>query len=185
MGILGSVSIALWLARRFGRARRKKIPSLRKPKTDPHLSMPGYEVYGEVKQIMSLWRLILASLISLVLGVGAWIDVPQSLSGLAFFGAFALAAATFFGFYLRSRRMPVAIKHDQENLLITGIVDSGVLVASRVEFASPTSLYIERQGQKLASKKMALFFASAEDTRKVSDWLTTRVAKYKTPPLPS
>ena len=163
----------------------EKIPSLRKPKTDPRLSMPGYEVYGEVKQIMSVWRLMLASIISLVLGVGAWIDVPQSVSGLAVFGAFTLAAATVFAFYLRNRRMPVAIKHDQENLLITGIVDSGVLVASRVEFASPTSLYIERQGQKLASKKMVLFFASAEDTRKVSDWLATSKALYKSPSLPS
>ena len=163
----------------------EKIPSLRKPKTDPRLSMPGYEVYGEVKQIMSLWRLILASIISLVLGVGAWIDVPQSLSGLAFFGAFTLASATVFALYLRNRRMPVAIKHDQENLLITGIVDSGVLVPSRVEFASPTSLYIERQGQKLASKKMVLFFASAEDTRKVAEWLSTSAAQDKTPPLPS
>jgi len=154
MGILGSVSTVLWLARRFGRARRKKkIPSLRKPKTDPRLSMPGYEVYGEVKQIMYLWRLILASLISLVLSAGAWIDVPQNLSGLAFFVAFTLAAATVFAFYLGNKRMPVAIKHDQENLLITGIVDSGVLVPSRVEFASPTSLYIERQGQKASLKE--------------------------------
>ena len=115
--------------------------------------MLGYEVYGEVKQIMSLWRLILASLISLVLGAGAWIDVPQNLSGLAFFVAFTLAAATVFAFYLGNKRMPVAIKHDQENLLITGIVDSGVLVPSRVEFASPTSLYIERQGQKASLKE--------------------------------
>src|SRR5207245_8995504 len=93
----------------------EKIPSLRKPKTDPRLSMPGYEVYGEVKQIMSLWRLILASLISLVLGVGAWIDVPQSLSGLAFFVAFTLAAATVVAFYLRNRRTAVASKNYHSN----------------------------------------------------------------------
>jgi len=41
------------------------------------------------------------------------------------------------------------------------------------------------KAKKLASKKIVLFFASAEDTRKVAEWLSTSAAQDKTPPLPS
>src|SRR5437660_11325891 len=100
MGILGSVSTVLWLARRFGRARRqKKIPSLRKPKTDPRLSMPGYEVYGEVKQMMYLWRLILTNLISLVLRAAACIDVPHRPPRVASLVPSTLPAVPLFVFF--------------------------------------------------------------------------------------
>src|SRR5438128_10270243 len=86
----------------------EKIPSLRKPKTDPRLSMPGYEVYGEVKQIMSLWRLILASLISLLLGVGAWIVVPHSYLDVAFFYSFIICTQMFFAFSILIIRRPAS-----------------------------------------------------------------------------
>ena len=134
---------------------------------------------------MSLWRWITSSLIFLVLGAGAWIGLPDSLWGLVFFVAISVVGATLFGFYLRSRRIPIGIKHDEERLLITGIVDSGILFASKIEFISPTRLYIERLGERLASKKMILCFASTEDTRKVADWLTANTMQYKSPPVPS
>jgi len=147
--------------------------------------MRGYEVYGEARPIVSLWRWITASLIFLVLGAGAWIGVPDNLWGLVFFVAISLLAATIYGLYLRNRRIPIGIKHDGERLLITGILDSGILVASKIEFISSTSLHIERMGERLASKKMVMFFASVEDARKVADWLTPNPGRHKSPPLPS
>ena len=146
--------------------------------------MRGYEVYGEARPIVSLWRWITASLIFLVLGAGAWIGVPDNLWGLVFFVAISLLAATIYGLYLRNRRIPIGIKHDGERLLITGILDSGILVASKIEFISSTSLHIERMGERLASKKMVMFFASVEDARKVADWLTPNPG-HKSPPLTS
>jgi len=133
--------------------------------------MPGYEVYGEMRPIMSFWRWTVASLISLVFGTGAFIALPDSAWGLLFFALFFVAAAVVIGLYLRGKRIPVGIKRDEERVLITGIVDSGILVASNVKFASPTSLYLERQGKRLASKKMVLYFATAEDAGKVVDWV--------------
>src|SRR5437773_8579895 len=143
--------------------------------------MRGYEVYGEARPIVSLWRWITASLIFLVLGAGAWIGVPDNLWGLVFFVAISLLAATIYGLYLRNRRIPIGIKHDGERLLITGILDSGILVASKVEFTSPSSLYVERWGERLASKKMILFFASTEDASKVADWLKPGATEGKVP----
>ena len=133
--------------------------------------MPGYEVYGEMRPIMSFWRWTVASLISLMFGAGAFIALPDSAWELLFFALFALAAAVVIGFYLRRKRIPVGIKRDEERVLITGIVDSGILVASNVKLTSPTSLYLERQGKRLASKKMVLYFATAEDAGKVVDWV--------------
>jgi len=108
---------------------------------------------------------------------------PNSLFGVFFFVAFALAAATISGFYLRSRWIPIGIKRDGERLLITGIADSGIMVASKVEFTSPTSLYVERWGERLASKKMILFFASTEDASKVADWLKPGATQGEVPPV--
>ena len=150
----------------------ERVPSLRKTKKkDPRLTMPGYEVYGEMRPIMSFWRWTVASLISLVFGAGLFIDLPNSPWALLFFALFALAAAAVIGFYLRRKRIPVGIKRDEERVLITGILDSGILVASNVKLTSPTSLYVEREGKRLASKKMVLYFATAEDARKVIDWV--------------
>jgi len=143
----------------------------RKEKKDPRLTMPSYEVYGEMRAIMSFWRWTVASLVSLVFGAGGYIDLPNSVLGLLFFALFAGVAPVVFGFYLRGKRIPVGIKRDEERVLITGIMDSGILVASKVELTSPTSLYVERQGERLASKKMVLYFATAEDAGKVVDWV--------------
>lgn len=149
----------------------ERVPSLRKTKKkDPRLTMPGYEVYGEVRPIMSFWHWTVASLISLMFGAGSLIVLPDSAWAFLFFALFALAAAVVIGFYLRRKRIPVGIKRDEERALITGIVDSGILVASKVEFTSPTSLYVERQGERLGSRKMVLYFATAEDAGKVVDW---------------
>ena len=145
--------------------------------------MPGYEVYAKARPIMTLWRWVVASLVFLVLGAGAWADLPNSLFGVLFFFTFALAAATISGFYLRSRWIPIGIRHDGERLLITGIADSGIMVASKVEFTSPTSLYVERWGERLASKKMILFFASTEDASKVADWLKPGATQGEVPPV--
>jgi len=133
--------------------------------------MPSYEVYGEMRPIMSFWRWTVASLVSLVFGAGGYIDLPNSVLGLLCFALFAGVAAVVFGFYLRGKRIPVGIKRDEERVLITGIMDSGILVASKVELTSPTSLYVERQGERLASKKMVLYFANAGDAGKVVDWV--------------
>lgn len=150
----------------------EKVPSLRRSETkDPRLRMPGYEVYGEMRPIMSFWRWTVASLISLMFGAGIFIDLPNSPWELLFFALFALAATVVIGFYLRRKRIPVGIKRDEERVLITGIVDSGILVASNVKLTSPTSLYVERKGERLMSKKMVLYFATAEDAGKVIDWV--------------
>ena len=152
-------------------------------KKDQRDAMPGYEVYAKARPIMTLWRWVVASLVFLVLGAGAWADLPNSLFGVLFFVAFALAAATISGFYLRSRWIPIGIKRDGERLLITGIADSGIMVASKVEFTSPTSLYVERWGERLASKKMILFFASTEDASKVANWLKPGATQGEVPPV--
>ncbi len=133
--------------------------------------MPGYEVYGEMRPIMSFWRWTVASLISLVFGAGGLIVLPDSAWAFLVFALFALAAAVVIGFYLRRKRIPVGIKRDEERVLITGIVDSGILVASNIKLTSPTSLYVERKGERLMSTKMVLYFASAEDAGKVVGWL--------------
>ena len=124
-------------------------------------------------------------MISLVFGAGIFIDLPNSPWELLFFALFALAAAVVIGFYLRRKRIPVGIKRDEERVLITGIVDSGILVASNVEFASPTSLYLEREGKRLASKKMVLYFATAEDAGKVVDWVKRGSRASSTAQFPS
>jgi len=152
----------------------EKVPSLRRSeKKDPRLTMPGYEVYGEMRPIMSFWRWIVVSLFSLVFGTGAFIALPDSAWGLLFFALFFVAAAVVIGLYLRGKRILVGIKRDEGRVLITGVLDSGILVASNVRLTSPTSLYVEREGKRLASRKMVLYLATAEDAGKVVNWVKT------------
>ncbi len=152
------------------------------PSKKPEELLPGFEVYAKLKPIVPFWQWFVAALVLGVLSLryAVFGGSPTDLLGVLVFVLIFVVAAFVFALIVRRRSLTVGIKREGDRLLMVGqTVSENLTNRSKVEFMTPTSVYIERSGTRMQLRKMVLLFESPEDAQKLVDWLHEKIGSPK------
>jgi hypothetical protein len=139
---------------------------------DPRFTLPGFEVYADLKPIVPFWQWLLGCLVAILspLAYTATVSVDLWPNVILFF--LILSTVVLLALVYRGKSFPVGIKRDGNIVLVAGRTLSEKLSNySTIDLRNPTTVYLEKPGGRMQLTKMMIRFPSPEDARKMIDWL--------------
>jgi len=144
----------------------------------PEELLPGFEVYAKLKPIVPFWQWFVAALVLGVLSLryAVFGRSPTNLLGVLVFVLILVGAAFVFALIVRRRPLTVGIKREGDRLLMAGqTISENLANPLKVEFMTPTSVYVEKSGTRMQLRRMVLLFKSPQDAQKLVDWLHEKI----------
>jgi len=141
---------------------------------DSTVTLPGFEIYAQLKPILPFWQWVLAVFIGIIFSSAYWTSpefVPSPWQILIFV-LVLLGLVIGFALFLRRRFVLVGMKRQGSTVLVAGkTISENLSNASKIEMKSPVSMYVEKPGGRMQLRKMLIRFSTSEEGKRVMEWL--------------